>query len=202
MQHASNEHVLECVLHTSPRMQADENVFDCLSHKCINDLQSTLVVKPHTMTYLAGGYNPDDFEDLPVSEEVQDVFKYILQYKPEVLQLETPLKPFIPDYVPAVGDIDEFIKVGRSSMCCISSCTAVCITFIVRTVSVCMCSDSVTQKQCGLWESADMPTCPVLITVSCFTPQSICKPDTAAALHDHSCERPVCLTQVNMQPRP
>ncbi|KAL3155076.1 hypothetical protein ABBQ38_011140 [Trebouxia sp. C0009 RCD-2024] len=61
----------------------------------------------------AGGYNPDDFEDLPVSEEVQDVFKYILQYKPEVLQLETPLKPFIPDYVPAVGDIDEFIKVSR-----------------------------------------------------------------------------------------
>lgn len=60
---------------------------------------------------LAGGYNPDDFEDLPVSEEVQDVFQYILQYKPEVLQLDTPLKPFIPDYVPAVGDIDEFIKV-------------------------------------------------------------------------------------------
>ena len=42
---------------------------------------------------------------------MQDVFQYILQYKPEVLQLETPLKPFIPDYVPAVGDIDEFIKV-------------------------------------------------------------------------------------------
>lgn len=42
---------------------------------------------------------------------MQDVFQYILQYKPEVLQLETPLKPFIPDYVPAVGDVDEFIKV-------------------------------------------------------------------------------------------
>ncbi|KAL3141589.1 hypothetical protein ABBQ32_004831 [Trebouxia sp. C0010 RCD-2024] len=61
----------------------------------------------------AGGYNPDNFEDLPVSEEVQEVFQYVLQYKPEVLQLETPLKPFIPDYVPAVGDIDEFIKVAR-----------------------------------------------------------------------------------------
>lgn len=58
-----------------------------------------------------GGYNPDDYEDLPVSQEVQDLFQYILQYKPEVPQLETPLKPFIPDYIPAIGDIDEFIKV-------------------------------------------------------------------------------------------
>lgn len=76
-------------------------------------LWATLFYTPsHMPQYaLADGYNPDDFEDLPVSEEVQDVFQYILQYKPEVLQLETPLKPFIPDYVPAVGDIDEFIKV-------------------------------------------------------------------------------------------
>ena len=42
---------------------------------------------------------------------MQDVFQYILQYKPEIPQLETPLKPFIPDFVPAIGDIDEFIKV-------------------------------------------------------------------------------------------
>lgn len=46
-----------------------------------------------------------------MSEEVQDLFQYILQYKPEVMQLQTPLKPFIPEYVPAIGDIDEFIKV-------------------------------------------------------------------------------------------
>lgn len=73
------------------------------------------ILATHHETH-AGGYNPDDFEDLPVSEEVHDVFRYILQYKPEVLQLETPLKPFIPDYVPAVGDIDEFIKVRHASI--------------------------------------------------------------------------------------
>lgn len=33
------------------------------------------------------------------------------RYKPQNHQLETKLKPFIPDYIPAVGDIDEFIKV-------------------------------------------------------------------------------------------
>lgn len=60
-----------------------------------------------------GGYNPDEYEDLPVGPEVQDLFQYIMQYKPEVLQLETPLKPFIPEFVPAIGDIDEFIKVSR-----------------------------------------------------------------------------------------
>ncbi len=63
-----------------------------------------------------GGYNPDEYEDLPVSPEVQDLFQYIMQYKPEVLQLETPLKPFIPEFVPAVGDIDEFIKVNADAL--------------------------------------------------------------------------------------
>eukprot|EP00891_Asterochloris_glomerata_P007961 jgi/Astpho2/7961/gw1.00119.39.1_t len=29
------------------------------------------------------------------------------------MEIETPLKPFIPEYVPATGDIDEFIKVPR-----------------------------------------------------------------------------------------
>lgn len=30
------------------------------------------------------------------------------------MEIETPLKPFIPEYVPATGDIDEFIKVSSS----------------------------------------------------------------------------------------
>ena len=30
------------------------------------------------------------------------------------MEIETPLKPFIPEYVPATGDIDEFIKVSCS----------------------------------------------------------------------------------------
>ena len=63
-----------------------------------------------------GGYNPDEYEDLPVGPEVQDLFQYIMQYKPEVLQLETPLKPFIPEFVPAIGDIDEFIKVNAFAL--------------------------------------------------------------------------------------
>lgn len=73
-----------------------------------------------TLTLLLplGGYNPDEYEDLPVGPEVQDLFQYIMQYKPEVLQLDTPLKPFIPEFVPAIGDIDEFIKVNADALAC------------------------------------------------------------------------------------
>lgn len=60
-----------------------------------------------------GGYNAMDYKHLNVSEEIRDLFKYIGRYKPHNIDLETKLKPFIPDYIPAVGGIDEFIKVPR-----------------------------------------------------------------------------------------
>lgn len=37
----------------------------------------------------------------------------LCRYKPHNIELETKLKPFIPDYIPAIGGIDEFIKVPR-----------------------------------------------------------------------------------------
>ena len=36
---------------------------------------------------------------------------YDPRYSPQVIELETRLKPFIPDFIPAVGDIDAFLKV-------------------------------------------------------------------------------------------
>ena len=59
------------------------------------------------------GYDPDDFAGLEVSPEVGELFQYIARYKPVSSSLDTKLKPFIPDLLPAVGDIDEFIKVPR-----------------------------------------------------------------------------------------
>mmetsp|Transcript_12236 Transcript_12236/g.42442 ORF Transcript_12236/g.42442 Transcript_12236/m.42442 type:complete len:338 (+) Transcript_12236:251-1264(+) len=59
------------------------------------------------------GYVAEDYKDLPCSEEIRDLFQYIGRYKPHTPALDTKLKPFIPDYIPAVGDIDEFIKVPR-----------------------------------------------------------------------------------------
>lgn len=34
-----------------------------------------------------------------------------LSYTPQTVELENSLKPFIPDFIPAVGDIDAFLKV-------------------------------------------------------------------------------------------
>ena len=39
---------------------------------------------------------------------------YVFRYTPQSIELETKVKPFIPDFIPAVGDIDAFIKVTVS----------------------------------------------------------------------------------------
>ncbi|CAL1590069.1 unnamed protein product [Knipowitschia caucasica] len=60
-----------------------------------------------------GAYNPNDYAHLPVSSEVKELFQYISRYTPQSLELDHMLKPFIPDFIPAVGDIDAFLKVPR-----------------------------------------------------------------------------------------
>jgi hypothetical protein len=50
----------------------------------------------------------------PVStcvSQVRELFEYIPRYKPHNVELDTRLKCFIPDYIPAVGEIDPFLKV-------------------------------------------------------------------------------------------
>lgn len=61
----------------------------------------------------AGAYNAADYAYLNVPDDVRNLFQYITRYKPKNIELETKLKPFIPDYIPAIGGIDEFIKVPR-----------------------------------------------------------------------------------------
>ncbi|XP_017760611.1 PREDICTED: intraflagellar transport protein 46 homolog [Eufriesea mexicana] len=58
-------------------------------------------------------YNPKDFEDLDVSTEVKELFQNIMRYTPQKIDLNYKLIPFIPGYIPAVGDIDAFIKIPR-----------------------------------------------------------------------------------------
>lgn len=44
---------------------------------------------------------------------LEELFQYTERFKPQSISLDTKLKPFIPDYFPAVGDVDEFLKVPR-----------------------------------------------------------------------------------------
>eukprot|EP00727_Mastigamoeba_balamuthi_P002666 m51a1_g12397 putative intraflagellar transport protein 46 homolog (396) ;mRNA; f:679895-681472 len=58
-------------------------------------------------------YNKADYAHLDVSGEVRELFEYIDLCKPTDVELETKFKPFIPEYIPAVGDIDPFLKPPR-----------------------------------------------------------------------------------------
>ncbi|KAK2863510.1 hypothetical protein Q5P01_003043 [Channa striata] len=60
-----------------------------------------------------GAYDPADYANLPVSNEIKEMFQYITRYTPRKIELNHSLKPFIPDFIPAVGDIDAFLKVPR-----------------------------------------------------------------------------------------
>ncbi|XP_048471480.1 intraflagellar transport protein 46 homolog isoform X1 [Rhincodon typus] len=60
-----------------------------------------------------GAYDPADYEHLPTSNEIKELFQYITRYTPQSIELDHKLKPFIPDFIPSVGDIDAFLKVPR-----------------------------------------------------------------------------------------
>eukprot|EP00126_Sphaerothecum_destruens_P006097 Sdes_comp19212_c0_seq1m10085 len=65
---------------------------------------------------IEGQYNPQDYENLPVSSDLKALFQYITRYQPQIVQIEYSLRPFIPDFIPSVGDIDAFIKVPRPDL--------------------------------------------------------------------------------------
>jgi len=44
---------------------------------------------------------------------VKDLFEYIQRYKPQKIELETKIKPFVPEYMPAIGEVDAFLKMAK-----------------------------------------------------------------------------------------
>ncbi|XP_071654939.1 intraflagellar transport protein 46 homolog isoform X2 [Patagioenas fasciata] len=62
---------------------------------------------------LDGDFDLADYDYLPVPSEIKELFEYIKRYTPKTIEIEHKLQPFIPDYIPAVGDIDAFLKVPR-----------------------------------------------------------------------------------------
>lgn len=62
---------------------------------------------------MPGAYNPQEYANLQVSSDVKDLFEYILRYKPQKIDLDTKLKPFIPEYIPCVGEVDAFLKMPK-----------------------------------------------------------------------------------------
>ena len=62
---------------------------------------------------IEGAYNAKDYQNLNVTAEVRDLFQYIDRFKPQEVELDTPLRCFIPEYIPAIGELDAFIKIPR-----------------------------------------------------------------------------------------
>ncbi|XP_060525830.1 intraflagellar transport protein 46 homolog isoform X2 [Cylas formicarius] len=60
---------------------------------------------------LPGQYDPKMYDDLIVDDDVRAVFQYIVKYTPQHLNIEYKFKPFVPEFLPAVGDIDAFLKI-------------------------------------------------------------------------------------------
>jgi len=60
-----------------------------------------------------GDYSSEKFANLQVNKDIKELFKHITRYKPRKIPIPTQLKPFISDYIPAVGDIDAFLKIPR-----------------------------------------------------------------------------------------
>ncbi len=66
-----------------------------------------------TFHKVKGEYDPALYANLNVSDEVKGLFEYISGYIPQHIELESTLKCFMPDYIPAIGDVNPFLKVPR-----------------------------------------------------------------------------------------
>ena len=53
------------------------------------------------------------YDVLQIPDELRDVFRYIEHHAPGPMDFEPQLKPFPPDYIPALGAIDSIAKVTR-----------------------------------------------------------------------------------------
>ena len=54
-----------------------------------------------------------------VAKELKELFQHIRRYTPQNIELDLKLKPFIPEYIPAIGDTDAFIKDSITYSLCI-----------------------------------------------------------------------------------
>ena len=50
---------------------------------------------------------------IPLTQDLRMLFRTISSFQPETVGLDAILKPFVQEYIPAVGDIDPFLKIPR-----------------------------------------------------------------------------------------
>lgn len=60
-----------------------------------------------------GGVKRKNYDNLRVSAEIKEIFQYVDAFEPQTIELETQLKPFIPEFIPSIGVPDVFVKMPR-----------------------------------------------------------------------------------------
>lgn len=48
-----------------------------------------------------------------MGQEVKELFEYINRYKPQKVDLGTKMRPFVPDFIPCVGEVDSYMKMPK-----------------------------------------------------------------------------------------
>lgn len=76
-----------------------------------DDAAATGTAKPADASSMS--YDKTRYANLNVPQDVRELFQYMDRYNPEVYDIETVLKPFIPEFIASIGDIDGFLKVPR-----------------------------------------------------------------------------------------
>lgn len=73
-------------------------------------------MSPGAAAQSAKNYDPSDYAPLSVPSEISDLFDYITRFEARDLELDTQLSPFVPDFLPAIGEIDPFVKVAHFTL--------------------------------------------------------------------------------------
>ncbi len=60
-------------------------------------------------------YDLEQFGDLNLDNEGKSLLNVMKKFQPDnnILRLDTKIKPFIPNFIPSIGEVDAFIKLNR-----------------------------------------------------------------------------------------
>ena len=98
---------------TSPFMSSLLDKSSPLTHASKPPAKTTLPPLARVNTLPSVTPVSNKYEDLNVSQNIKDVFKFIDTFTPLNVEIDSTFKPFIPDYEPAIGEVDAFLKVPR-----------------------------------------------------------------------------------------
>jgi len=69
--------------------------------------------KPNTLKQNIMLFDLNQFQSINAGSDVKELFQYMKKFTPNQINLDTKIKPFIPAFIPSIGEVDSFVKVPR-----------------------------------------------------------------------------------------